>query len=254
MVVPTEHIEKARREGMSEEMIQQEFYCNFEFGLEGSYYAQLMSKAATDGRICEVPYDSSTGVFTAWDIGVDDSNAIWFLQQVGAMVHAIDYYEFSNVGIDHYIKICNQKAEKYGYQYTAHYAPHDIEVREWGAEQAAKRIETARKLGINFKKIPKIQRKQDGIDTVRGLIPLMKFNIFKCKDGINALQNFQKVYNAKFKVFADQPLRNWAKHAADALETAAVAIKLHGEIGKPSGMTEADVKELEDQYYPDVVV
>lgn len=253
-VVSDENIAKARREGMSEEMIQQEFWCNFEFGLEGSYYAQLMAQAREEGRIGDVPHQKDYGVFTAWDIGVDDSNAIWFLQQVGSWIHAIDYYEFSNVGVDHYVNVVRKKEIENDYNYIAHYAPHDIEVREWGAEQAAKRIETARRLGLNLTKIPKVKIKQDGIDTVRALLPLIRFDRIKCKDGINALQNFQKVYNAKYKVFANQPLRNWAKHGADALETGAVALKIHGDIVTEDGMTAEQVKELEAEHYSEIVV
>lgn len=250
-VVPPEHIAKARREGMSDEMVQQEYFCNFDFGLEGSYYAKLMSQAAEEERIGDVPYQSNYGVFTCWDIGVNDSNAIWFLQQIGTWIHAIDYYEFSNVGIDHYINVVRKKEIEHDYNYIAHYAPHDIEVREWGAEQAAKRIETARRLGLEFKKVPKISKKQDGIDTVRALLPLMKFDRKKCRDGINALQNFQKAYNVKYRVFADKPLNNWAKHGADALETGAVALKIHGDIGEEDGMTIEEIRQLEAEHFFD---
>lgn len=246
-VVTDEQIEKERRQGMSEEMIQQEFYCNFEFGLEGSYYAQLMAEASKDGRICDLRHDKSQGVFTSWDIGVSDSNAIWFLQEIGSWIHAIDYYEMNNVGIDHYATVCHQRAAENEYNYVAHYAPHDVEVKEWGADQAAKRIETAKKLGIDFTKIPKISRIQDGIDTVRGLIPRMRFDKIKCKDGIKALYDYQKTYNFKYKVFSDQPLRNWATHGAKALETCAVALKIHGDISG-GGMSEQECKDLESEH------
>jgi hypothetical protein len=245
--IPLQEIENERQDGMSVEMIQQEFYCNFEFGLEGSYYAQLMAQASVDGRIGEVPHDKSYGVFTAWDIGVNDANAIWWLQQIGNWVHAIDYYEMSNVGIDHYANICRRKEIDEGYNYIAHYAPHDIEVREWSAEQAAKRIETARNLGINFTKIPKVKIKQDGIDCVRALLPLVRFDKKKCKDGIKALYDFQKVYNFKYKVHANYPLKNWAIHGADAFETAAVAMKIHGDLATAS-MSAQEAQDLESQY------
>ncbi len=245
--ISAEDIQLERLEGMSEEMIQQEFYCNFEFGLEGSYYAQLMAEAYKEGRISDVPHNKSYGVFTSWDIGVGDTNSIWFLQQIGNWVHAIDYYEMSNVGIDHYATVCRKKEIEEGYNYIAHYAPHDINVREWGAEQAAKRIETARNLGVNFTRIPKVKNKQDGIDAVRALLPMVRFDRTKCKAGVEALQDFQKVFNEKFNCFADQPLRNWAKHGADAFECGAVALRLHGDLNTAS-MSEQEAKDLEEQY------
>jgi len=240
-------IQLDRDEGMSEEMVQQEYWCNFEFGLEGSYYAQLIAQAYKEDRICDVPHQRAYGVFTSWDIGVGDTNAIWFLQQVGPWIHAIDYYEMNNVGVDHYANVCRRKETEDGYNYIAHYAPHDINVREWGADQAAKRIETARNLGINFTKIPKVKNKQDGIDSVRAILPIMRFDRTRCKGGIDALQDYQKVFNEKYNVFADQPLKNWAMHGADALETGAVAIKIHGDLSSAS-MSEQEARDLEEQY------
>ena len=43
--------------------------------------------AAEEGaRICSVPYDRSTEVWTAWDLGIGDATTIWFAQQVGREV------------------------------------------------------------------------------------------------------------------------------------------------------------------------
>jgi hypothetical protein len=44
---------------MSEEMIQQEYYCNFEVGAIGSYYADLMTQARDEGRITQLPKNLS---------------------------------------------------------------------------------------------------------------------------------------------------------------------------------------------------
>lgn len=245
--IPLSKIQEEREDGMSEEMIQQEFYCSFEFGLEGAYYAKLMAKAFSEGRIGDVPHQSDYGVFTSWDIGVGDTNAIWFLQQINNWLHAIDYYEMNNMAVDHYASICRKKEIEEGYNYIAHYAPHDIDVREWGAEQAAKRIETARKLGINFTKIPKVKNKQDEIDVVRAVLPLTRFDRKKCRAGIEALQDFQKEFNETYQIFANKPLDNWAKHGADAFGCGAVALKIHGDISG-GGMSEQDARELESQY------
>ena len=40
-----------RAEGMSDHLIEQEYYCNFDQGSEGAYYAKLLSKAEQEGRI-----------------------------------------------------------------------------------------------------------------------------------------------------------------------------------------------------------
>src|SRR5208282_1870328 len=44
-------IQKERDEGMSEDMIQQEYYCSFTLGVEGSYYAKYLQQARDENRI-----------------------------------------------------------------------------------------------------------------------------------------------------------------------------------------------------------
>ena len=95
-------------------------------------------------RITNVPYDPSVRVDTFWDLGVNDSTVIWFVQKVGRAVHIIDFYENRGEGLPHYVKVLQDK----GYLYGEHNAPHDIEVRELSTGKS--RRETAYDLGINF--------------------------------------------------------------------------------------------------------
>jgi hypothetical protein len=61
-------IEDERRSGMSEEMIQQEFYCSFEAEMPGAYFATDLAKARDEGRICTIEIDPLIPVHTFWDI------------------------------------------------------------------------------------------------------------------------------------------------------------------------------------------
>ena len=90
--VTAEAIEEERAAGMSEEMIQQEFFCSFEAPLHGSYYGEQMRRAEDEGRIGNVPHDDHAKVMTWWDLGVNDSTTIFFAQKVGNEIHLIDYY------------------------------------------------------------------------------------------------------------------------------------------------------------------
>src|SRR6266404_6080601 len=47
-------LKKIRDEGTSEDMIQQEWYCSFTLGIQGSYFAKYIEEAKEDGRICNV--------------------------------------------------------------------------------------------------------------------------------------------------------------------------------------------------------
>lgn len=73
-----EDIEAERRAGMREEMIQQEFYCDFSAGAPGAIYAKLVERARCEGRICPMPVDGSNLVHTSWDLGAPRNTAVWY--------------------------------------------------------------------------------------------------------------------------------------------------------------------------------
>jgi hypothetical protein len=216
--ISREAIQDDRDEGMSEEMVQQEYYCSWELGISGAYYARAMSKALNEGRICSVPYDDSTPVFTFWDLGISDSMAIWFLQFCGREIHWIDYYENTGQGFPHYKKMLDEK----GYLYGGHYAPHDISQRELATGMS--RLDAARDIGINFERVPAAQVSA-GIEALRGLLSRCWFDSTKCEQGINCLQNYHEKYNEKLNIFLGTPEHDWTSHGADAARTFATAYK-----------------------------
>src|SRR6478736_1549923 len=79
----------------------------------------------------EMVYNPSIGkTHTAWDLGVSDSTAIWFIQCINRERRLVDYYEASGVGLDHYAQVLNDKRREHGWKYGDHYFPHDIKHRE----------------------------------------------------------------------------------------------------------------------------
>jgi phage terminase large subunit len=213
--MPMSAVQEERDAGMPEEMIQQEFYCSFDAALVGSYYAQGMAKALDEGRITSVYYDQSLDVHTVWDIGVHDSTTIWFYQTHGNEIRLIDFYENSGEGLQHYIRILREK----DYVYGKHYAPHDIEVREFSTQKTRK--DTAAMLGLKFTVCPRLPL-QDGIDAVRGILNRCVFDAEKCSRGIEALRQYKKSWNDKMKMYNATPDHDWTSHAADAFRYLAV--------------------------------
>ena len=217
-VISDAMIEDERQSGMSEEMIQQEFYCSFEAPLVGAYYGKQMADADKQRRIMRVPHDPLLPVHTAWDLGMDDSTSIWFLQEYGLEVRVIDYYEMSGEGLAHYAKVLRGQVEngehRAEYLYGRHYGPHDIEVRELGTGRS--RFEVAKDLGIRFTVVQK-HEVEDGIEAVRNLIPLMYFDEERADRGIQALRTYRKDFDEKNKIFRPVPVHDWSSHAADAI-------------------------------------
>jgi hypothetical protein len=217
-VISDEIIEEERAAGMPEAMIQQEFFNSFEAPLVGAYYADQMNNAEKDGRIGNVPWEPRLSVDTYWDLGVDDATAIWFVQTFGHEQRIIDYYENSGEGLAHYIKTLRER----DYVYGRHFAPWDIEVREFTSGRS--RIETARELGIRFTTVSQHSR-EDGIEAVRNLLPQCWFDEKKCERGIDALKSYRKEFDSKRRVYTNQPVHDWASHGADAFRTFAMGHK-----------------------------
>ena len=225
-LVKDEELEAARTQ-MTPEQYEQEYECSFTAAIIGAYYGKLLDAADDDGRITRVPYDPMYPVHTAWDLGINDSTAIWFAQIFrGGAVNVIDYYESSGVGLQHYADILNKKE----YIYGDHLAPHDIQVRELGSGKS--RLETAYTLGIKFRVIPKM-KVADGINAARMLIPKCHFDKDKCGEGVGYLKQYRQEFDERRKVFRDHPLHDFTSHAADAFRYLAVGLENRSNFTKP---------------------
>lgn len=210
--------EETLSRGKTLDFFYQEYYCSFDNAIEGSYYAKQIKRAEEDGRISNIPYESSIPVETFWDLGVNDTTAIWFVQAVGKEIRVIDYYENNGEGLPHYANIINQK----GYTYSRHNAPHDIKVRELGS--GVSRLETAYKLGIRFDVVPNISI-EDGINASRSIFSKCYFDKTKCKQGLLALKNYKKEFDQNKNCFKSKPLHNWASNGADSFRYFAVGFR-----------------------------
>lgn len=211
-------IEKEKAEGlMSDDLIQQEYYCSFELGVEGSYYSKYIDKMRIKGQIGQVPWENGFKVSTAWDIGVRDSTSIIFFQTIGQTVRIIDYYENSKEGLEHYVNVVNSKP----FLYNKHIAPHDIRVREFGSGMT--RVDKARQLGINFT-IASDLSIMDGIESVRSAFSKIWIDEVACKDLIRSLENYRQEYDSKRKVYKAIPLHDKNSHAADAFRYLCISL------------------------------
>jgi len=199
-------------------LYQQEYMCSFDAPIQGSYYAKQLMDADKEGRITNVPYDKTIPVNTYWDLGIDDTTAIWFVQNVGQEIRLIDYYENSGEGLPHYAKVLQDK----NYIYGKHYAPHDIQVRELTTGRS--RLETSRKLGLNFK-ITENLPVADGIEAARNIFSRCWFDEDRCANGISALRSYHKEWDDKNKTYRSHPKHDWSSNSADAFRYFAISNK-----------------------------
>jgi len=189
----------------------------FEASNEGLYYGKQMAETRREGRIHNVYYDANTPVHTAWDLGYNDSTAIWFFQQCGQEIHLLEYYENSGEALTHYLHYLKSKP----YNYGKHLVPHDASVHEYST--GLSRTEVARNHGVQFTLVPDIGV-NEGIDASRNLLNRCWFDEAKCSKGITALDSYKKEWNDRHGCWSSYPLHNFASHGADAFRMLSVGI------------------------------
>ena len=216
-IVDQEELDKAK-EVMGEKKYLQEFECDWIANIEGAIYGEEIAKLDDKKQLSRVPYDPTLPVSTAWDLGVADHSSIIFFQQKGTSIQIIDYHEERGHGLPHYIQLLNEKP----YVYKDHYAPHDIDVQEFGNGKT--RREIAYQLGIRFKVVPKLPV-EEGIHAVTMLLPRCWIDTDHCKNLIDALRHYHRKYIDKNRMFRSKPVHDWSSHACDAMRYLAVGLQ-----------------------------
>jgi len=219
-------LEREVANGQRRDWIDQEYRCQFVAGLISSIFGDVLTAAQAAGRIGEVPHRPAVGVFTAWDLGLDDSTVIVYLQPVGEMFHVIDVDEFQGLTLAGLIARARAHAD---YNLVEWYGPHDIVQRDLSAEghvdgTAVTRLHVAQRLGVKFRVAPKLSV-AEGLDATRRLFPRLKFDQRKCGRLLEALSAYRRTWDPETKLYSDKPLHNWCSHFVDALRTFAVAYR-----------------------------
>lgn len=219
-VITPEMIDEERRSEMPEELIRQEYYCDFSAPLVGSYFGQMLDQAHKDDRITDIPYKRELKVHTSWDIGLRDSTAIWFFQFAGDFINYIDFHQDSGIGVEGYVKVLKDKPYVYGH----HYGPHDVAHGDWSTGKT--KFEVAWELGIRFDVCPKLD-KEEQINAGRRLLSRSRFDKIKCDKGLEALHHYRKEWDRRNRLWSSKPVHDWSSHPSDAFLTGAVGIPTH---------------------------
>ncbi len=207
------------RQMMSEDEYLQEYECSWQAALKGAYFSKEINDARSAGRIGKVPHQPNLSVDTWWDLGMDDSTAIWFTQDAGREIHVIDYYEGSGEGLAHYRDVLDKLKSERGYRYGRHFGPHDLAVRELGSGKS--RVETAIGMGLRFEVVPRVEHKADAIQAARNILTHVWIDELRCARGLICLESYRKEWDDRLQVFRDKPLHDQYSHGADALMTLA---------------------------------
>lgn len=190
----------------------------FEASVEGAYFSKQMAKAREEKRICRLPVLDAP-VYTTWDLGLNDSTAICFWQDVGHERRCIDYYENSGESWGHYSGILHAK----GYSYSRHYMPHDAAHRQMLTDKTPSRRDLAEEAGITgIDILDRIATEKDGIDAARAFFPNVLIDSERCGRLIECLDNHRKEWDDHRSVWKDKAYHGEHSHGYKAFESAAI--------------------------------
>lgn len=180
---------------------------------EGAYFRVQIEALEKAGRIGDVPHDPSRPVWTFWDLGWDDSTAVWFVQVTDTGVyHVIDYLELSNVDLPKIVKD-EFIGERSHYNFAAHYIPHD---GGHGNRQTGKTDKQILE-GAGLKNVEVMERtdnKDNDVNNIRLTIPLCRFDKAKTQPGMAALRGYRQEKDPKTGLWRFK--HDWSSHGTDA--------------------------------------
>lgn len=220
-------------EAIGKSMFRQEYLSDWNAATIGAVFSQELYDIVEQGRVRSFPYDPRFPVYTFWDLGVSDSTVILFWQIIGSQPVLIDWYEATDLGLEHYAKKLSERP----YMYGGHFAPHDIVQREWGS--GSSKIEQAKNFGIYFTVIPRTSKStqiaagsillkrcivnaevitdgaENEVDTLFDGVYAKKIED-DCEYVLDALGEYKFRFDKDRKVMSKEPEHNWASHFADA--------------------------------------
>ena len=223
LLLPQSELDDAKAT-MSDNQYEQEFLCSFEAAILGAYYGQEMRRITDLERITTVDYDPMFPCHTAWDLGFNDSTAIWWFQVVYGEIRVLDHHSSNGQSIPFYTMLLDQKEDEFGYKYGYHYLPHDARAKTLASGGKSIIEQISAKIDIKHLKIVPNLSLQDGIQATRLALTRCWFDN-RCEEGIECLRQYQREWDDDKKVFRDRPKHDWTSHSADAFRYLSIVWK-----------------------------
>lgn len=222
---------------VDEEDWEQEFMCNPNAAIKGTYYAKHIADLESKGQVNSdrALWDPEFCVDVFSDLGKNDSTPFWFMQRRPDGYAAIDYEEHHGKDLDFYFDLLDEKPYKYGNIYL----PHDAKARTLAAKRTTIQQFLDKDTGVDgaspFRRFdPSIEGTiirllprlgvQDGINATRKILPQCHFST-KCEDGVEALRAYKREWDDEAKVYHDKPDHDWASNASDAFRYFATEVE-----------------------------
>lgn len=199
--------------------------------LEGVVYAKELRRAEEANRLTMVPWDRSSSISCAFDLGKADKTAIWFFQRIAMQTRVLAYFEDNLEDILYYAKYLQAKP----YLYDSFWLPHDAFAKKLGMKLTIQEQLQAHFPNVLIRKVPNLSV-SDGINISRLTFDGLWIDADECADGLHSLRHYKyKVLgykeDGKTPIFSDKPQHDDphdASHGADAFRYMCIGLSRGG--------------------------
>lgn len=175
----------------------------------GAIYFDQVSRAESDRRITNVPYDPMLKVHVVVDLGWNDAMSISLVQKHGNALMVIENFENSHKTLDHYSAELRKKNMNWGKLYL----PHDGRHKNIQTGKSAEEIMRALKWDVRITPSTSIE---EGIRVTRMTFSRMYFDKNKAARIVQCAKRYRRSINQQTKE-AGAPLHDEWSHGADNL-------------------------------------
>lgn len=218
-IIDDEELEGLRSQ-MSEAQYNQEFLCDPNAALLGTYYTTLINKIDNEGHVNDkVNYDPEFPVTVAADLGRSDSTVLVFFQERPDGIAVIDVEAGFGVGLEYYFELLDNKP----YSYDTIWLPHDAKAMTLATNKSTANqfMDHYRGTDTQLDIVPRLSV-QDGIEAARLILPYTWFHAVKADILVDAMRTYRRKFNELTQAFMDTPLHSWESDYCDAFRYLAV--------------------------------
>ena len=214
-VVPLSVMEEERRT-MPDELVRQEYYCDFSAANVGAILGRYVEAAEKEGRIVDaVEYDpDGAPIEISSDLGRRHISAWWFWQPRLDGFALVDYDEDSGLDAEEWIERLEKRLE--GKKLGKIWLPHDAKAKTFAAKHSAVEQFITKFTTDKVAVVPQSKLKGHSINAGQVVMRRCYFNRTKCAEGLAALRSWAYKYDEELKQYSKEPQQDWACDAADA--------------------------------------
>jgi phage terminase large subunit len=251
-VLTSVDMDEERKAGMPDELVRQEYYCDFASANVGSILGSRIEEAARDGRITNFDFYDPAGapIEVSSDIGFRDTSSWWFWQRRPDGFALIGYDGDSGLDAEDWIIRIKEHVSARGWNLGRVWLPHDAAAKTFATKHSAQE-QFMRSFPGQIKVLPTM-RIADRINAARTVMQHSHFNAGECKDGLAGLRAWAYEWDDQRKMFSKEPDHNWASHPGDAFSYGAVIMQKYlkpDAIRTPAEIIAAETAALSGAHY-----